>query len=65
MINYFMPTEIHCQPIIGENIEANVHPILYKRKNLYKGKKGMLKIGERVCLCFHKWRCMLAFQRDS
>lgn len=30
--NYFMPAEIHCQPIIGENIEANVHSILYKEK---------------------------------
>lgn len=27
-----MPAEIHCQPIIGENIEANIHPILYKEK---------------------------------
>ena len=47
-----MPAEIHCQPIIGENIEANVHSILYKEKESLEQKKGNVKNRGKGMLIF-------------
>lgn len=56
-----MPTEIHYQPIIGENIEANVHPILYKEKESLQWKKGNVKNRGKGMIMFPQMEVHVGF----